>query len=234
MKNNEALRFHPVRLQAMRLTLKDLSPENLEKSLPAWANFFQGEKVLLDLKNAILPSEMDWNRLQTLFKAAEIEMLGVCGVDEKTALQIKNANLFIFDLESVGKESCAPLTKTESPEKSPVFAGVTRLVEAPVRSGVEIFHPNDIVVLGRVNAGAQILSNGNIFICGALKGKALAGGANNKSARIFTASMQAELVSIAGVFQKFENGVDAKYFGKPVCVYLESEGNLERLKIELL
>ncbi len=207
----------------MRLSLKDFSPETVEKSLPAWANFFQGEKVLLDLTHA--PPLSDWAKLKTLFKESGIEILGVCGVDEENTAQIQNAGFLIFN----------PNDLADSLKKEvPLNVDLPRLVEAPVRSGVEIFHPNDIVVLGRVNAGAQILSNGNIFICGALRGKALAGGSDNKNARIFTASMQAELVSIAGVFQKFENGVDEKYFGKPVCIYLESEGNLERLKIDLL
>ncbi len=254
MASHKSLRFYPVKLRTMRLKLSDVSPEMLEKTLPTWADFFKGEKVVLDLSNASpLPLIMDWAHFQQLFAQAQIDILGVCGVNKTDLPQLKNTNLLILDdildktetkshpkppEELLESESISPAN--EAPIESagnlvlPNNANLAHLVQAPVRSGVEIYHPDDVVVLGRVNAGAQILAGGNIFICGALRGKALAGGVDNKKARIFTASMQAELVCIAGVFQKFENGIDEKFYAKPVSIALESENGRDRLKIELL
>ncbi|EGF33674.1 Septum site-determining protein MinC [Oxalobacteraceae bacterium IMCC9480] len=39
-----------------------------------------------------------------------------------------------------------------------------------------------------------------------LRGRALAGASGNADARIFTSLMEAELVSIAGIYRTFENG----------------------------
>lgn len=244
MANN--FRFHPVRLHAMRVQIGALSGEPLKKMLDNLADFFKGEKIILDFCNEALPADLNFSEIHQMFSAIGVAVLGVSGVVENGKRIFESAGLPIFgDNDFVRSERNPPPApvlhvqpEEQIEESEPVapddVCPPALLVEAPVRSGMEYYGAGDVVVLGRVNAGAQIFAQGNIFVCGVLKGKAMAGGAENKKARIFTADMQAELVSIAGVFQKFENGVDEKLRGKPVCISLESDGQLEWLKIELL
>lgn len=71
----------------------------------------------------------------------------------------------------------------------------------PVRSGQQVASPNgDLIVTAAVSHGAELLSTGNIHIYGPLRGRALAGISGNKDARIFCQSLDAELVSIAGIY----------------------------------
>ena len=51
----------------------------------------------------------------------------------------------------------------------------TRMVVGPVRSGVILDHPGNLIVVGDVNPGAEVRAQGNIVILGRLRGIAHAG-----------------------------------------------------------
>lgn len=100
----------------------------------------------------------------------------------------------------------------------------TVLIDKPVRTGQRIHAPGaDLVVLAIVNAGAELIADGDIHVYAPLRGRALAGAHGNTHARIFAQAMEAELVSIAGLFQVFEDGIPTEVRGKPSQVYLDGE-----------
>lgn len=75
----------------------------------------------------------------------------------------------------------------------------------PVRSGQQLVARNgELLVIGSVSPGAELLAAGHIYIYGALRGRALAGINGDQQARIFCQSLQAELISIAGVYRLSE------------------------------
>jgi len=100
----------------------------------------------------------------------------------------------------------------------------TRVVSHPVRSGQRIYHQGgDLVLLAAVNAGAEVMADGNIHVYAPLRGRALAGGRGDTEARIFCMHMEAELIAIAGQYRVFENKVPPEMLGKPVQIFLEGE-----------
>ena len=97
------------------------------------------------------------------------------------------------------------LLKNTSPEpvqSKPVIEMIkTKLLTSPVRSGQQVVSKGgDLVITAAVSHGAELLADGNIHVYGALRGRALAGIAGDKQARIFCQSLDAELVSIAGFY----------------------------------
>lgn len=81
----------------------------------------------------------------------------------------------------------------------------SHVVRAPVRSGQQIYaRETDLIIIGSVNEGAEVIADGNVHIWGPLRGKAIAGAQGNQEALIFCQQFRAELVSVAGVFQTFE------------------------------
>lgn len=77
----------------------------------------------------------------------------------------------------------------------------SKLLTRPVRSGQQFYAEGaDLIVTTQVGEGAEVLADGHIHVYGALRGRALAGVKGDKSARIFCQSLEAELVSVAGVF----------------------------------
>jgi septum site-determining protein MinC len=75
-------------------------------------------------------------------------------------------------------------------------------------------------VMGPVSAGAELLADGNIHVYSSLRGRALAGISGDTNARIFCHSLEAELVSIAGLYRVSED-LDASVFKKQVHIYLD-------------
>lgn len=84
----------------------------------------------------------------------------------------------------------------------------TVVIDTPVRTGQQVYAENaDLIVLGMVSEGAEVIADGNIHIYAPMRGRALAGEKGDKTARIFMQSMQAELVSIAGIYRIFEQNL---------------------------
>jgi septum site-determining protein MinC len=97
----------------------------------------------------------------------------------------------------------------------------TLVVDRPLRSGQQAYAKGgDLVVHAAVNAGAEVLADGNIHVYGPLRGKAIAGSRGNADARIFTTCLEAELIAIAGVYRTTETPLPKDVAGKPAQVRL--------------
>ncbi len=126
------------------------------------------------------------------------------------------------------KEEVKP-AETE-PDATQSLNRATKIVKQTIRSGQQIYAPGgDLVIIGSVSTGAEILADGNIHIYGTLRGRALAGVRGNQEASIFCHSLQAELISIAGIYLLSDDIREDK-IGASVQVYMEDE----KLKMELI
>jgi septum site-determining protein MinC len=99
----------------------------------------------------------------------------------------------------------------------------TLVVDKPLRSGQQVYAKGDLVVLDLVSYGAEVIAEGNIYIYAPLRGRALAGVHGNHDARIFCTCVEAELISIAGIYRTTENPLPPDVQGKPVQIRLEEE-----------
>jgi septum site-determining protein MinC len=100
----------------------------------------------------------------------------------------------------------------------------TLVVDRPLRSGQQVYAKGgDLVVLAAVNHGAEVIADGHIHVYAPLRGKAIAGARGNTEARIFAASLEAELIAIAGIYRTTENPLPDNVAGKPAQVRLEGE-----------
>lgn len=82
----------------------------------------------------------------------------------------------------------------------------TRIIDQPVRSGQQVYaRGGDLLITEAVSHGAELLADGNIFVLGALRGRALAGVRGLATARIFCRRLDAELLSIAGHYRIAED-----------------------------
>ncbi len=85
------------------------------------------------------------------------------------------------------------------------LAAKTKIAKRHVRSGQRLYAPEgDLVIIGIVGAGAEVIADGNIFILGSLRGRAFAGAKGDNSAFIYCQTLSAELISIAGNYQTME------------------------------
>lgn len=129
-------------------------------------------------------------------------------------------------------QAAAPSPSRTEPQSSPEGAASTTaaeprlpnslLLENSVRSGQSIVHPEgDVIVIGSVASGAEVVSGGSIHVYGALRGRAIAG-SRNARARIFCRKLEAELISIDGLYM-IADDMPAHLRGKQVQVWLDGD-----------
>lgn len=101
---------------------------------------------------------------------------------------------------------------------------LTLVHDKPLRSGQRLYAKGgDLVVLGLVNFGAEVIADGSIHVYGPLRGRAIAGACGDSSARIFALNMQPQLVSIAGHWRTLEEGAFPDAIGQMAQVRLDGE-----------
>jgi septum site-determining protein MinC len=106
----------------------------------------------------------------------------------------------------------------QAPVAAPAPLGAMVILK-PVRSGQQIYaRGRDLVVLAMVNTGAEIIADGHIHVYAPLRGKAMAGARGNTEARIFALSLEAELISIAGIYRTSENPLPAQVQGEKLVM----------------
>ncbi|RUV43554.1 MULTISPECIES: septum site-determining protein MinC [unclassified Mesorhizobium] len=99
----------------------------------------------------------------------------------------------------------------------------TLMIKAPIRSGQSVFHPHgDVIVLGSVASGSEIVAGGSIHVYGTLRGRAIAGSEGNTSARIFCRKNEAELLAVDGWYTTAEE-MEGVSRGKAVQAFLEND-----------
>lgn len=116
---------------------------------------------------------------------------------------------------------------------NPPAARSSMVVDAPVRSGQRVYAQGcDLVVMGQVSAGAEVIADGHVHIYGVLRGRALAGASGDTSARIHSTCFEPELVSVAGYYLTFDGGFPADVKGQPTLVHLAESENSTELRLK--
>ncbi len=110
------------------------------------------------------------------------------------------------------------------------LAPANLLVTEPVRSGrVVVADRGDLVVVGSVSSGAELIAAGNIHVYGTLRGRAFAGAHGDETARIFCQRQEAELLAIAGIY-RISDSIDDTLRHQSLQVFLKDDGlHLEAL-----
>jgi len=130
----------------------------------------------------------------------------------------------------------APQATASPPETAAsAMPSVAMVVDRPLRSGQQVYaRGRDLVVMAMVNPGAEVIADGHIHVYAPLRGKAIAGARGNAEARIFASALEAELISIAGVYRTSDVPLPDNVRGKPAQVRLKSSTEGDKLLIEPL
>ena len=98
----------------------------------------------------------------------------------------------------------------------------TQYIKGAIRSGNRIEYEKSIVVIGDVNAGAEVIAGGNIIVTGVLRGLAHAGAKGNKKAIIATRKLEAPQIRIANVVKEMEK-TEEEMDTKQVYAYINNK-----------
>jgi septum site-determining protein MinC len=163
---------------------------------------------------------LPWVPLTALLKKYHLHAIAVRHASDELAASAIASGLCI--------DSNPPSREVESDDQDnepPVIIAVAEpgtdngpmIIDTPVRAGQRVYaRGRDLIVTAMVNNGAEVIADGSIHVYAPLRGRALAGAQGNTNARIFVSSMEAELVSVAGIYRTFENGYPQQ-IGKRAC-----------------
>jgi len=211
-------------------------------------DYFEDEFTVIDLGNLQAPPSPDsiaWSALIALFRSHRLNPVAVRNAPEALEQEIRAHGLSIdgMDQSRTFELTPPPSPPPSEPAPAPAIAPVldtprtpavdttaspapvaTKVIDMPVRSGQRVYaRGGDLVILATVNPGAEVIADGSIHVYAPLRGRALAGAAGASDARIIGTCMEAELVSIAGVYRTFDDGWPKELKGKPVQVLLQED-----------
>ncbi len=216
---------HSIRFRSRSFHAMVLAPEQPVVDwlieLDAWLlrspGFFSGRPVVLDVA-ALGTSKSEALALIDDLAERNIKIIGVEGADPTwfegllpTLVRRGNreTEFDVFDLlPEPGGE------RIEQPK--------SLVIDQPVRSGQSIAFPEgDVTIMGAVASGAEIIAGGSIHVYGPLRGRAIAG-VNGQPARIFCRKLEAELLSIDGLYL-IADDMDETLRGRPVQARLDKD-----------
>ncbi|MDP7536990.1 MAG: septum site-determining protein MinC [Methylococcales bacterium] len=195
----------------------------LEIKIKQAPDFFNQSAIIIDLRTLTKENiNIDPKELVNLIRALNFQPIGLRGGNESQNNQARLLNLAILNTPpQTATATKNPATLT-APETHVPDSSASEIITTQVRSGQRIYSKSDLIILSSVSAGAEIISEGNIHVYGPLKGRALAGVLGDKDSRIFCLNLEAELISIAGIYQVSEN-LDTASYNKPIQIYLNNE-----------
>ena len=125
-------------------------------------------------------------------------------------------------VEEAPREEAQPIADAE-PAMEHHSVPQSMVIREPVRSGQTIMFPEgDVTVIGSVSSGAEIIAGGSVHIYGTLRGRVLAGSLGNGSARVFCRRLEAELVSIDGIYTTADD-MESGLRGQAVQIWLDGD-----------
>src|SRR6478735_7314929 len=181
----------------------DVLAEALDAQLADSPDFFEQEPVVIDLsqlqdeESSGADAEIDFTALRGLLARHQTQPVAVRGGSNAQNIAARAAGLSIT---------------------------ATLVIDRPLRSGQQVYaRGGDVIVTAVVSFGAEVIADGNVHVYAPLRGKAIAGARGNTEARIFTTSMEAQLVAIAGIYRTVEVALPPEIAGKPAQISLDGK-----------
>ncbi|MDB4967196.1 MAG: minC [Myxococcales bacterium] len=226
----------------MVLRLKTANTDQIDKELRAHLASmrqmfpFPYSPVVVDLAELDEASalELPLYDLAERLRACKLIPVGAANLPPSAVWNAAAAGMGVVQLGTSGARPVEPVPpdppRADPPRADPPHeealppdrAASTVKVRQPVRSGQVIYAKGaDLVVLAPVNAGAQVIADGDIHIYGPLRGRAFAGAQGMADASVFCQSLEAEMVAIAGQYL-LSDKIPAEHRGARTRLYLEN------------
>jgi len=219
-------------LSVLQLDDTDLSKlqSQLTNKLAQAPSFFFRAPLVINIEK-ITEDSLDFATLKQIVEQNDFICVGICNGTANQKKQARIAGLAVLNQPKhqapapkvTAKSAELTITEPELPISVAPEPQTTKIVRQNIRSGQQIYAKDgDLVIIGSVSNGAEVIADGNIHIYGSLRGRAIAGASGNKQAAIFSQSIEAELVSIAGTYWLSES-LQSSTWKKSGVVKLEQE-----------
>jgi septum site-determining protein MinC len=198
---------------------------SLVKKIAQAPDFFYLFPIMVNVEE--VESSFDYQAVRTLFEELEFTFIGFTGsVTEERRRHIRELGFSFVNAtkavvsnskDKINETAEVKYTETETIREYSLYGD--KIHRGQVRSGQQVYAKGqNLVVIGSVSAGAEIIADGNIHVYGSLRGRAIAGAKGHHQAQIYCQNLEAELVSINGNYWLAESM--QKHWGTPVYIQL--------------
>ena len=196
----------------LRLTLEPETPfkellRALADRLAESPAFFRGASITVDTSQRTLRSN-ERMQLEDLLALYQMSIIPLEAVIEKRKEVVKVVTQPLSD--SVREETMTQQGTTDYVQRDPRESEDTLFLRRTVRSGQAIHHHSNVIVLGDVNPGAEIIAGGDIIVWGVLRGMVHAGYPNNENALVCSLQLSPVQLRIAHLLSRPPEGFEAQ------------------------
>jgi septum site-determining protein MinC len=190
---SEAVRLKGIRdglLATLSGSQWETQRDDLLAVIDARPTFFAGVRLAVDTGSTVWRVR-ELSALRDALSERQIHLWAVLSespVTEKTAQLLGLATRLSAPEPSASRRAAA---------RTDAAASADRWVTRTVRSGVRLEVPGNVVIVGDVNPGGEVVAAGSILIWGRLRGVAHAGVEGDTDARIYALDMRPQQIRIA-------------------------------------
>ena len=173
--------------------------EAIIEKFKASGNFFKNARLAISFEGRQLSDVEEQQIIAAIEENTTIEIL--CVVENGTRQ------------EAVMKEQIEAFNEAVQKQYEDAIAGTSpeQFYRGTLRSGQVISSESSVTIIGDVNPGAKIMSQGNIVMLGALKGNVHAGCTGDRSCFVFALDMQPIQIQIGDLIAKSPDKPQVKH-----------------------
>jgi len=211
-------------LHLKTLVLADIR-NDLAKKVAQAPDFFYLVPIVVNIEK--IASSVDYQAIKVLIEEFNFTFVGFTGAVSKEQRKLIRELGFSFvnttKVETSQKIAIAEEALVKEAEKTAAIAlsklYTDKVHRGQIRSGQQVYAKDqNLVVIGSVSAGAEVIADGNIHVYGSLRGRAVAGAKGHHKAQIYCQKLEAELVSINGNYWLSESM--EQHWSSPVYIHL--------------
>lgn len=162
--------------------------------------FFEGAPLVVDVA-ALGGQPLDFAALSRRLKQLQLIPVAVTGAEPALREAAREAGWPHLNGSGGASKRTEPNTESTESSSASERPRLAMTIDTPVRSGQQIYaKDSDLVILGTVSNGAEVIADGSVHIYGTLRGRAIAGAKGDTKARIFCHNLQPELIAICGTY----------------------------------
>lgn len=180
----------------------------LSEKMKALKNFFGGSKLFIKFSRQ-LSNEETKELLDIIVTEGGVEVLMV-------------------------SDSSTPITvpDTISTVSDNLIGGDTNFYKGTLRSGQSINFYGNVIIIGDVNGGAEIVAGGNVIVLGILRGMVHAGVPENNDAFVFALNFQPTQLRIGSVISRAPDNETIRGVNPEIASVKENMIVIERISLE--
>ncbi len=165
------------------------------ESIESKSAFFQGARVALDVGKQDL-RVADLSGLRDQLSERGVSLWAVLSESPHTEVTAQNLGLATRISKPRPPEIASPAAVAQASLEAAKDAA--KWVKGPLRSGGKVAYEGNVVVMGDVNPGAEIIAGGSVIIWGRLRGVVHAGAEGDENAVVCALELLPTQLRIAG------------------------------------